>query len=352
MDLNTKIQNFLDKEYNKNITSKKISTYKISDCGPPWVGAMLSHMVFCHNVAYQNNFSFQKSKDDFWRMIQNDKFSDVFNSLIEVDDSNFDINNFLNANNTRFSYNVNRRLLDNFFREDVKMHLAKRSGGWRFFRNSHKNKHYSNYFYPKGLESLVNSNDKIILSDIWKSFLLKRIYKLTEKYENYVNEKLENIPKLKNYAAIHIRRGDKVSGPIKESNFIETVKYFETLERSNYNFDSIFISTDSIDALNECITLYGKKYHLIYDSTEIRHDGFPLKVINNSIDINEHGETELITALKNFSILKNSNVLIGTPASWFFRISMLLRPYTKIKDVLYSEDIHNIPGYPTSYYHC
>jgi hypothetical protein len=30
---------------------------------------------------------------------------------------------------------------------------------------------------------------------------------------------------------------------------------------------------------------------------------------------------------------------------------MLLRPYTKIKDVIYSEDLKNIPGYPEAYWH-
>ena len=55
---------------------------------------------------------------------------------------------------------------------------------------------------------------------------------------------------------------------------------------------------------------------------------------------------------QNFEILKNSDVLVGTPASWFFRISMLLRPYDKIKDVLYAENLSNIPGYPETYWHC
>jgi hypothetical protein len=327
-DLNLKIESFLEQEYSKIFDLGKYSTYRVSDCGPHWIGAMLSHMIHCSNLSYQYGFVMNVSSNDNWKMVPHGKFSTVFNSISELDDSNFGVNNFSKDNkNNRISYTVNRPSLDNSFSKEMA------------------------YFYPKGLENLVETTDILILSDIWKSFLLKKIYKLNDTYKNYLEEKLTNINGLNDYAAIHIRRGDKVKGPMKESNFIETKQYFDILEKSDYKGNNIFISTDSPDALNECISLYGNKYNLLYDNTEIRHDGYPYKVIVNSLNITETSHEELITAFKNFEILKNSNVLVGTPASWFFRISMLLRPYTKIKDVIYSEDLKNIPGYPEAYWH-
>ena len=327
--LNDSIQNFLEEEYSKIYNLGKNSTYRISDCGPVWVGAMLSHMVHCNNLSFQHGFVMNISSNDNWKMVPNGKFSNVFNSIDELDDNNFDVNNFSENNkNNRISYTINRHLLNQSFHKEM------------------------GYFYPKGLEDLVKTNDIIILNDIWKSFLLKKIYKLNNTYQEHLNNKLLKFKGLTNYVAIHIRRGDKVSGKMKESHLIETNKYFESLENSNYKFENIFISTDSPDALQECINLYGNKYNLIYDDTEIRHDGYPCKVVYEGLNLNETSQEELITALKNFEILKNSDVLVGTPASWFFRISMLLRPYDKIKDVLYSENLSNIPGYPEAYWHC
>ena len=327
--LNDSIQNFLEEKYSKIFNLDKNSTYRISDCGPVWVGAMLSHMIHCSNLSFQHGFVMNISTNDNWKMVPNGKFSSVFNSIGEIDDNDFDVNNFSENNkNNRISYTTNRHLLNQSFHKEM------------------------GYFYPKGLEDLVKTNDTIILNDIWKSFLLKKIYKLNNTYQEHLNNKLLKFKELTNYAAIHIRRGDKVSGIMKESHLIETNKYFEFLENSNYKFENIFISTDSPDALQECINLYGNKYNLIYDDTEIRHDGYPCKVVYEGLNLNETSQEELITALKNFEILKNSDVLVGTPASWFFRISMLLRPYDKIKDVLYAENLNNIPGYPESYWHC
>lgn len=327
-EIDLEIEKFLRKYYSKTTDSNKIATYRISDCGPPWIGAMLSHIVLAINVSHSRGYSFGISSYGGWEMVQDGTFSDVFNSIPEIEDDEFLVNNFY-TQNTRISYNY--RVFEGFF-----THFSPQVA----------------YFYPKELEDIVGISNKYLLSDMWKSFLLKKIYILSEKYQKYVNQRLEKFKDLKNYAAIHIRRGDKVVGRLKESNYIPVKQYFDSLENSDYKFESIFISTDSQEALNECINLYGSRYNLVYDNSEIRHDGYPLKIRDNILNIKETSHEELVTALKNFNILKNSKVLVGTPASWFFRIAMLLKPYSKIKNVIYAEDLSQIPRYPEAYDHC
>jgi hypothetical protein len=325
--INNDIENFLNIEYNKICILNKKSSYRINDCGPPWIGALLSHLVHCMNISHYYGYTMGISKNDSWKMFPEGKFSDIFVSLSEVDDDSYQVNDFTSLN-TRLSYNINRKNLDNHFSKNVA------------------------YYYPSELQNIINTNDKYLLNNIWKSFLLKKIYKLNKQFETEIFKRVSDINIPNNYAAIHIRRGDKVSGPLKESNIIPIQNYFSNLEKSNFKFDSIFISTDSLEALNECVKVYGSKYDLIYDKKEIRHDGYPLKILNNSLNLNDTSREELLTALKNFFILKNSVVLVGTPASWFYRISHLLRDYDKIADVIYSENLDNIPNYPNNYWHC
>lgn len=63
-------------------------------------------------------------------------------------------------------------------------------------------------------------------------------------YNDNVYEKIQKIKQqlsLKNYDAIFIRRGDKLSG---ESNFIDTEKYIDILLSKNPNCHTIFVQTD------------------------------------------------------------------------------------------------------------
>jgi hypothetical protein len=326
--LEEKINIFLQKEYDKISDYNKKTSYRISDCGPPWIGALLSHLVHCMNFSYQNGYELSMSNNDYWKMKPDGNFCDVFSGLKTLNDNNFSINNFYDQN-TRISYNINRDSLNVSFRENC------------------------GYFYPTDLKDLLHTENKHVLNDIWKSFLLKKIYVLSENYQKKIDNKICNLKITDKYAAIHIRRGDKVSGPLQESFLIPVSDYFSKLENSKYSdLKNIFIATDSNEALEECINLYGNKYNLIYDKSETRHNGFPLKIIQNKLNLSETSEEELITALKNFHILSRSDVLIGTPASWFFRISMLLRPYMNISNILYAESLERIPNYPVSYYHC
>ena len=107
--LTKEIQNFLEKEYSKISNSNKISSLRIGDCGPHWIGALLSHMVHCTNVSYSCGYTAKLSLHSEWKMIPDGKFSDVFDlcEFGEVDDSLFEVNKF-NGSNTRISYNYRK----------------------------------------------------------------------------------------------------------------------------------------------------------------------------------------------------------------------------------------------------
>ena len=315
------INELLKNEFNN---LNKTSTYNISDCGPPWIGAMLSHIVKCLNVSHYYGHKMGISIDSSWILSSNKKFNSVFkNTLEEIDDKHFIYNDF-NQNNVKINYYIDRNKLDIFCDKNI----------------------FNNKYYPKALSSL-KKEDKII-SDIWKSFLLKKIFILNDNYQEIINQKIHQINLKEDYTVIHIRRGDKVAGPIKEGNFIPTDDYFKLI---NNNDKNIFIMTDSEEVIKEINQKYNY-LNIIYDQHEKRNDGFPLKVMEKKIINYDDFNEELINGLKNLTIMSRCSYLIGTPVSWFFRIGQLLMDYDKINNVRYAEDLNNIYDWPGAYEFC
>ena len=317
----------LQKHYQEAIKPDHKSSYRILSCGPPWLGAMLSHITYCSLISHQTGHDIHISANDSWRMMPGGRFTDCFQGLAAIDDSEFPLNNLDNPT-YKFHYQDNGYAnLNNFATEAIKYH------------------------YPPELIDIMGTTDTITLNDIWKSFLLKRIYKLTPMLQTLVDHKVQalNIPE--EYAAVHIRRGDKTAGPIAESKAIPVGQYFACCRYTGYK--NVFVSTDSPEVLTECYDLFGNEFNIMHDESEIRNDGYPYKIQKGIIKENPFTVMdELITGLKNIHILSHSSYLIGTKASWFFRISQLLRDYDKISAHAQAEAVDNIPGYPHHYCFC
>ena len=189
---------------------------------------------------------------------------------------------------------------------------------------------------------------------LFKSFCLKEIYKPKKEYTN-ISSKLLNV--IDDYIAIHIRRGDKVKTYLKEGNFIPVSKYHEfcTSIFETTGIKNVFICSDSDEAIAEFVEYNESsfvKFEIFYDNDEIRHDGYPYKVLTGEIEEETFKLTEVITAFKNVEILTKSNYLIGTPSSWFFRISQLLR-ITEDNITGNCLDVEsNTETYLPTFYHC
>ena len=314
-----KINDLLKDEFNN---LKKNSTYNISDCGPPWLGATISHIIHCINVSHYG-YKMGISHNSNWLMSKDGKFNSVFNNTLEeINDNNFIYNDF-NIHNTKISYNTERSRLDQLWTSNI----------------------FNKKYYPKILKQL-NLNDQT-LSDIWKSYILKKFFILSDYYENITNERIKRLGLNDDYIVIHIRRGDKIAGMLKEGNYIPVEDYFNLVEKNK----TIFLMSDNQDVIYESIQKY-KDLKIIYDDLEIRHDGFPLKVYEGKINNHNDFHEELICGLKNLKIISKSKLLIGSPSSWFFRIGQLLMDYDKIQNVKYAEDLNNIQYWPDKYQHC
>jgi hypothetical protein len=315
------INELLKNEFN---SLNKISTYNISDCGPPWIGAMLSHIVKCISVSHYYGHRMGISINSNWILSPDKKFNSVFkNTLEEINDDNFIYNDF-NENNVKINYYIDRHKLDLFCNKNI----------------------FNGKYYPSILKQIKKEDKE--LSDIWKSFLLKKIFILNDNYQEIVNKRIEKFNLNDNYTVIHVRRGDKVAGPIKEANFIPLEDYLKLISKED---NKIFLMTDSQEVINEIIEKYSH-LNIIYDDLEKRNDGFPLKVMEKKIvDYSDFNE-ELINALKNLTIISKSSYLIGSPASWFFRMGQLLMDYNKIQNVRYAEDLNNIYDWPGAYEFC
>lgn len=318
----------LDEYYNNLLKPDLISSYRISDCGPPWIGAMFCSMMYCHNLSIMNGYNMHISSCENWRMNPGGPYYDYFSGLNPVNDDQFAINDFT-ANNFKFNYTHRVSELNQ------RMHAT-----WTY--------------HPEFVQDIYTGKSKEFYTDIWKSYLLKRMFNMKPHVYERMLSLVDRLDLPEQYIGIHIRRGDKVAGPIAESKLIPVENYFNSFVNTEFNqINNVFIATDSDAVIQECVEKFGDRYNIFYDDTEIRNDGYPYKVMSGAITESADTVTdEFYTALKNIHILKNSQLLAGTRASWFFRVSQLLRDYDDLGKFIQSEPLDNIPGYPEGYMSC
>lgn len=302
--------NFLKKKSDK---SEYYLTYKINSCGPPWFGACISWITAMYSLALINNAKFYMASNDNWRLVpdseDNKNWHYFFNS--------FDLSEWKNEENELETGEYSIRFENKLFTQ-----LGRKTESGKEDQTIIGN---PLTFCPKEFSN-PNFSDEENLT-LFKSFCLKEVYKPNKEYAELSSELLSEIG---DYIAVHIRRGDKVKTYLKEGNFIPSSKYHDfcvsIFEKTGIK--NIFICTDSDDAISEFIE-YNKsslvKFNVFYDKNEIRHDGYPYKVLTGEINEENFKLTEVTTAFKNVEILTKSNYLVGTPSSWFFRISQLLR---------------------------
>jgi hypothetical protein len=166
-------------------------------------------------------------------------------------------------------------------------------------------------------------------NSIWKSYLAREIFRPSAIYlQNYKDHRI-NLPQ--QYIACHCRMGDKIAGKRKEADHVATEIYLQAVIEASKNVgtNNIFLLSDSDDFISNFIAadkLMGSHLNILFDKTEIRHDGFPSKLWDGILPNDDSVVlNEMTTALKNLIIMAESDILVGSKASWFFQVAHRLR---------------------------
>jgi hypothetical protein len=158
--------------------------------------------------------------------------------------------------------------------------------------------------------------------------LMKKIYRPNPFVLNNINQnpliKLIRDTNLK-YIGLHIRLGDKVSGPNKETEFIELKNYLDecVILRERYDINTIIICSDTTIGIETIISENNKldRKFIIYYNNENRatNDWWnsTSNILNTLIIEKELLLANYIVCFINFQLLLEAHVLVGNFDSGF-----------------------------------
>lgn len=165
------------------------------------------------------------------------------------------------------------------------------------------------------------------------SSIFKTIYHPNNRVQTIINSnELINMLKENNirYIAVHIRLGDKVNGPAKETDFIPIEKYFDKCKelKNKYGLDTIVICSDTSCGLENFKLLNSNNEFKILFNNEPR----PKNVWDESLVqvLDKLNDTDKIEAAYfdcfiNFQLLLNSEIIVGNWDSCFCIVPVEMR---------------------------
>ena len=189
----------------------------------------------------------------------------------------------------------------------------------------------------------------------FKSLCLRYLYKPQQWVTEGVASDVARLALPDRYMAAHVRRGDKIAGRLRESNLITAGRYLRAAathaERSGDQY--LLVVSDNDQVLDECLAAEKRlktRLTILWDDTERRFDGYALRVLDGELDEDALCLEETLTAFKNTQLLAESSFLIGTKASWFFRLPQRLRsltpgPESAVRELGDDEDLNGHPYY-------
>lgn len=185
----------------------------------------------------------------------------------------------------------------------------------KILKKYNRKKFYNSYIWKKIRDKKFQDNlfDKIEVEKIRK--ILEKFYIFKEKIDYKKDVPLE-------YIGIHIRRGDKVFGKMKEAEKIEVETYLSYIPE-NMKTLPLFVATDDEEVIEELRKLYGKdKIYTLFSKNVIRKNEKDFEKQSKEF-IKKH----TLLLLKEVEILTNSKCFIGSYTSNIGRFIALRRNF-------------------------
>ncbi len=145
----------------------------------------------------------------------------------------------------------------------------------------------------------------------------QKIFSIIYKYNNTIKQQLTELPP-KEFAGIHVRRGDKL---IEEASLFEVEKYIKIISEKTPHINTIFIASDSYEVVEEFETHY-PNYTLV---TFIPESSMGHLQKNFNLSTKEQRFANTLLLLKDINFLTRSTIFVGTYSSNIGRLIALLR---------------------------
>lgn len=204
-----------------------------------------------------------------------------------------------------------------------------KNDNWAIVPNNENNENNeSNEITEKNWKGFFNSGnltedetitivDRTVLNKVNENVPFDKLKNICNTYF-IPNEKYNVIYNIKQpYAVLHVRRGDKVSGPWKEGVKHELDEYYNKISEK-YLPSQVFVMSDSPEVMQEA-----QQKGFMVDKDEIRRDGFVYKHYCKKYS-NEELEDEAHTFFKNMYIFKHAELLVGSNSSYFYMLGQLI----------------------------
>jgi hypothetical protein len=136
----------------------------------------------------------------------------------------------------------------------------------------------------------------------------------------------ELLIQMKPYVSLHIRRGDKVTGNLKEADIVSLSKYVEQIEKIKPNISNVFIATDDYSVIEEFKKICPVDWQII-TFCERNNKGYDEAgfLSKNS----EETKTDMISLFNDLHFLAESEYFIGTYSSNIGRLIALIKGQDK-----------------------
>ena len=201
--------------------------------------------------------------------------------------------------------------IDFYMSEDDDWKLTpEKNGNWRSFFTS---LNMTTDDMPEVTVDITNEAVSLPMTFEELSNVVKDVFKPQSKYDIDTNFNFND-----EYVAIHVRRGDKVTGEWAEGLKHELSEYFSKIS-GRYEKRQAFVITDSPEVSKEA-----KEEGYLVDDTEVRRESYSYILSESDSWTDKEKEDEAFVFFKNMKLFAHANQLVGSNNSNYYMLGQLL----------------------------